>query len=196
MSYLGIDNTARDVAIEAGAYTTDPRLISKIGFADEALRQWEHRYPGDPQLARSYFLMFEALRKIYTIDEQQLAWSYMQHILSVYRSTYFWKIVHADLARGFTEHWFAVAQICPTPLPTRPPDYRGRWIPPTPQPTVAPVPTQSPTPTPPGQPSVVIMVPPCVPAATPTPLPTELPVPTETEPPVPMETESPVPMPT
>lgn len=191
MSYLGIDNTAHDVAIEAGAYTTDPRLIAKIAFADEALHQWESRYPGDPQLARSYFLMIEVLRKIYTLDAQQRAWSYMQHVIHVYPTSYFAKVLRTDIALGFTEHWFATPEICPTPLPTRPPDWRGRWTPPTPEPTPIPTPTEEPTPIPPGMPKVVILTPPCVPPETPQPEMTEAPLPEES----PIPESSPVPLP-
>ncbi len=171
MSYLGIDNTARDVAIEAGAYTTNPGLIARIAFADEALREWERRYPGDPQLARSYFLMVEVLRKIYTQDAQQRAWTYMQHVIAVYPASYFAKLLRADVGRGFTEHWFAIAQICPTPLPTSNP--RHPQLIPTPMPV--PTPVETPTPTPPGQPKVDVITPPCVQPQTPAPTPTATP---------------------
>ena len=168
ISYLGIDNTAHDVAIEAGAYTVDPRLISKLMFADEALHQWEHEYPGDPQLARSYFLMIGALRKVYTQSAQNLAWAYMQHVIHVYPASYFAKVLRRDVAIGFTEHWFAVAQICPTPLPTQSPG-RGRREEPTPSPTPVPTPVLTPTPTPRGQPNVDVITPPCVQPQTPAP---------------------------
>lgn len=189
MSYLGIDNTAHDVAIEAGAYTTDPGLISKLAFADEALQQWEHRYPGDPQLARSYFLMVEALRKVYTMDAQQRAWSYMQHIIHVYPSSYFAKALRADIARGFTEYWFTVADICPAPLPTINPRHPQS----TPSPTPELTPEETPTPTPPGQPKVVLMTPPCVPAETPQPEESAVPIPMESTAPMPSEEPSPEP---
>ncbi len=74
ISYLGIDNTYRDGAISAGAYTTDPKVIAKLDFATEALRRWAQKYPNDPQLPRSYFLAVQVLRKVYTQPEQQLSW--------------------------------------------------------------------------------------------------------------------------
>lgn len=176
ISYLGINNTARDVAIQAGAYTTDPRLISKVAFADEALRAWEHKYPGDPQLARSFFLMAIVLRKIYTQDAQQRAWAYMQHIIHVYPGSYFAKVMRADIARGFTEHWFALPEFCPTPLPAAEPRRRA-----TPEPSAEPTPIPTPSPTPPpGAPKTQILIPACVQPATPTPTPE--PTPEETAP--------------
>ena len=118
MSFLGINNTFHDETIRAGDYTTDSGIIYKVAFADEALEQWSHRYPGDPQLARSYYLAIVMYRKIYTQDAQQKAWTYMHVLTSRFGGTYFGKLEKADIARGFTEHYFANAQLCPTPLPS------------------------------------------------------------------------------
>lgn len=162
MSYLGIDNTYRDGAISAGGYTTDVHLISKLDFATEALRRWAAKYPNDPQLPRSYFLAIQVLQKVYTQSEQQTAFEFMQLLAGRYKHTYFGKIMSASLARGFTEHWFALAQVCPTPLP----------------PGVMPENTPSDTPTPspaPGRPSVDLITPPCVPPS-PVPEVTEAPI--------------------
>jgi hypothetical protein len=149
MSYLGIDNTYKDGAISAGAYTIDPRLIAKLDFATEALRRWAAKYPNDPQLARSYFLGVQVLRKVYTQPEQQTTWVFIQLLVTKYGNTYFGKVMKGSLAQGFTEHWFALAQICPTPLP----------------PGVMPSeePEASPTPSPaPGHPAIDVITPPCV----------------------------------
>uniref|UniRef100_E6Q4U9 Uncharacterized protein n=1 Tax=mine drainage metagenome TaxID=410659 RepID=E6Q4U9_9ZZZZ len=115
MSYLGINNTFRDDAIRAGAYTTNSGLISSVNFADEALRDWAHRYPGDPQLARSYFLAVQAMSKLYVQPEQQRAYHYMLVLVKKFPHTYFGKVMKESLARGFTEHWYAPAQPCGTP---------------------------------------------------------------------------------
>jgi hypothetical protein len=149
MSYLGIDNTYKDGSISAGAYSTDPKLISKLDFATEALKRWAAKYPNDPQLARSYFLGIQVLRKIYTQGEQQTTWEFMHILVTKYKGTYFGKVTTASLASGFTEHWFAMAQICPTPLP------RGAM------PEATPVATPTPSPAP-GQPVVELITPPCV----------------------------------
>jgi hypothetical protein len=166
MSYLGIDNTFKDGSISAGAYTTDPHVISKLMFADDALQRWAAKYPGDPQLARSYFLGIQVFRKVYTQQGQQVAWEYIQMLTHKFPNTYFGKTIKADLAKtGYTEHWFALPQMCPTPLP----------------PGVMPENTPSATATPspaPGQPAVELITPPCIqpsPVESPTPMPSPSP---------------------
>jgi len=150
MSYLGIDNTYKDGAISAGDYSTDPKLISKLDFATEALRRWAQKYPNDPQLARSYYLGVLVLRKVYTEPEQKTTWEFMQLLVRKYPNTYFGKSMKTAIAQGFTEHWFAVAQICQTP------SLFGRVA-------ATDTPTPEPTPSPgPGSPTVQIITPPCV----------------------------------
>jgi hypothetical protein len=151
LSYLGIDNTYKDGAVSAGAYSTDPRLIAKLDFATDALRRWAAKYPNDPQLARSYFLGIQVLRKIYTQPEQDTAWQFMQILVKQYPNTYFGKTMKASIANGYTEHWFALAQICPTPLPL------GAGVMPEVTPDVTPTPSPAP-----GHPTVVLITPPCV----------------------------------
>ncbi len=182
MSYLGINNTFHDVFVEAGPYTTNSNLINKVNFADEALRQWASRYPNDPQLARSYFLAIQVMKKIYTRPIQQEAWTYMHILVSKFPSTYFGRVMKADLAKGFTEHYFANAQLCPTPLPSG-----------APAPQNAPVATPSPTPKP-GEPRVQIIDPPCVqpsPVPTPTAAPSNFPSPAATPAAAPSNSPSP-----
>jgi len=184
MSYLGINNTFRDESIRAGAYTTDPRIITRVSFAEEALNDWAHRYPRDPQLARSYFLGFQMDRKIWTQDYQQRAFTYANLVVSRFPSSYFAKALRASLKIGFTEHYFATPVPCglveASPLPT-PANGNRRGATPAPSPT----PTETPTPTPspaPGQPKVEILPVPCL---TPTPSPSPTPTPTPTPSPTP-----------
>jgi len=161
LSYLGINNTFHDETIRAGDYTTDSNIINKVSFADDALRAWASRYPGDPQLARSYYLAIVMFKKIYVQSYQDKAWAYMHTLTSRFGSTYFGKLEKADLARGFTEHYFADPQPCPTPLPS------GVL----PQDLATPAATPTPSPAP-GRPKVQIIVPPCV---SPSPPPTAAP---------------------
>jgi hypothetical protein len=152
MSYLGIDNTYKDGVISAGAYTTDPHLIAKLDFATEALRKWAAKYPNDPELARSYFLAVQVLRKVYTQPEQQVVWEFMHLLVVKYGNTYFGKTEKSVIAQGYTEHWFGLAQLCPTPLPL--------GVMPEATPNATPVPSP-----PPGHPAVDLITPPCVQAS-------------------------------
>jgi hypothetical protein len=181
LSYLGIDNTFKDAAVSAGAYTTNPAIISRLSFADDALTQWAKKYPNDPQLARSYFFGEEVYRKVYTQAGQQKAWQYIQILLHKFGDTYFGKIMKQSIAKyGFTEHWFALPQICPTPLP------KGVTPENTPSATATPSPA-------PGQPSIDLITPPCV---TPSPTPTASPSPSGSGAPSPSASVSPSPSPT
>ena len=172
LSFLGINNTFRDAAISAGDHTVDPAIVSKIGFADDALRDWASHFPHDPQLARTYFLAIRAHRKIWLKPEQETAWVYMNRITTLFPTSYFGKLTKADMAIGFTEHYYAEAVPCPAPTAT---------------------PTLEATQTPTVVASVVPKARPGRSKATPTPAPTATPTPTPTETPSPAPTPAPTP---
>jgi hypothetical protein len=159
MSYLGINNTFHDDTIRAGAYTTDPKLISSISFADDALTAWAKKYPNDPQLARSYFLAFLMYQKVYTPQYQQKAWDYAHIVLKKWPASFFGKALKKDLGIGYTEHYFADPVPCASLL-------AGDSA------AATPAPTPSPTPRP-GQPKVDVLPVPCIAASpSPSPMPT------------------------
>lgn len=173
MSYLGINNTFRDDLIRAGAYTTDPHLVSQIEWADDALTSWAKKYPNDPQLARSYFLAFQMYRKVWIQEYQQKAWDYAHIVIKKWPSSFFGKALKKDLAIGFTEHYFATPVACSSLAITASPNPHS-----TATPTASPSPTPTPTPAP-GQPKAEVLPVPCLtPTPSPTPLPTGLITPT------------------
>lgn len=203
LSYLGINNTFHDDAIRAGDYTTNPGLISSVNFADEALHQWANRYPRDPQLPRTWFLAMRMYRKIFTQPAQQKAFEYMHLIAERFPDTFFGKLEKRDLKIGFTEHYFALPQACPSPLPipTLPPGGHAPRSTPTPSATPQPTPSPTASPTPASNtPAVIVLPVPCFtpqPTPSPTPVPTPAPStpPTATPPPVPSGAMTPVPSP-
>src|SRR5271166_2409890 len=89
MSYLGINNTLRDAYVMAGEHTTFPVVIQKVFWAENALLDWQHRYPKDPQLPRSLFFLAAAYLKIWTGDGQAHALFYVDELRDKYGSTYF-----------------------------------------------------------------------------------------------------------
>jgi hypothetical protein len=120
LSFLGINNTFRDAGISAAEHTTDPAIASKVDFAIDALNDWQKQFPRDPQLSRTYFLAQITLKKIWIRKYQDKAWSYMQHILVAYPTTFYGRTVKADIARGWTSHYYAAAVPCDaaaTPAP-------------------------------------------------------------------------------
>lgn len=128
MSFLGIDNTLRDAAISSGDHTTDPNIAHKVSLAEDALDAWARKYPRDPQLARSYFLASLVERKIWLRANQERAWNYLSQIESRFANTYFGKLVRKTLEIGFTEHYYAPAGPCATPIPETSPGATERTL--------------------------------------------------------------------
>jgi hypothetical protein len=180
LSYLGMNNTFHDAAISSGDHTTDPGIISKVAYAEDALEAWANKYPRDPQLARTYFLATQVERKIWTKDAQGRAWVNLNRLVKQFPKTYFGKLLAKDLAIGFTEHYYALPETCATPPPApTPAPYlfdAGPDDVPTPEPSPTPLWTPAPTPAPiqttlsTGLRSEIIAQA-CVPPATPSPSP-------------------------
>jgi hypothetical protein len=182
LSYLGMNNTFRDSAISSGDHTIDPGIIHKVELAENALEAWGKKYPRDPQLARTYFLATQVDRKIWTKNNQELAWKYMNRVVQLFPGTFFGKTLKADLAKGFTQHYYALPVPCTTPVPSAPPDPNatvtpaGAFAAPSPDasPTIEPTPTPKPTPqiTQAAKNLRIEVIPqPCVPPPTPSPSP-------------------------
>jgi hypothetical protein len=130
MSYLGINNSLRDAYVMAGEHTVYPAVIQKIKWAEEAFRDWQRKYPHDPQLPRSTFFLFGAYLKVWNGDGQSHALQYVKELRDKYGSTYFGKLIRANLAKGLTLHVFYAALPCspapgeatPAPPPAPSPD--------------------------------------------------------------------------
>ncbi|HEV2038399.1 MAG TPA: hypothetical protein VGQ96_07320 [Candidatus Eremiobacteraceae bacterium] len=168
LSFLGINNTFRDQSVRAGDHTIDSTVIGKADAAADALRDWERKYPRDPQLARSLFLGSLAYLKIWTVSGQQKAAAYLLELRNKFASTFFGKRARSSLQKGLTMHVVEAALPCtlmpnsvvptPGPVPTANASYNIKvsTIPApcyqvTPAPTAsAPVPSASPTPSPSG----------------------------------------------
>jgi hypothetical protein len=162
LSYLGINNSLKDAAIMAGDHTTFPVVIVKIQFAEDALLDWQRKYPSDPQLARSLFLLSTAYLKVWTPDGQTKAEYYLFELRDKYPKTFFGKQAKSSLSKGLTMHVFAASQPCqpvvgaptptPAPAPTADPKKNIRV-------DVEPGPCFTPPPAPAGQPIPVPTVP-------------------------------------
>jgi len=171
MSYLGMNNTFRDAAISSGDHTTNPGIANRVAFAEDALEAWAKKYPHDPQLARTYFLATVVERKIWLKPNQERAWIYLNRLVQLFPTTYFGKLLATDLKIGFTEHYYALPEPCPTAPPTPPPVDEGidAFFVPPPLGPLPDAPTPAPTPLPSVTPvalatglSVVVLPQPCV----------------------------------
>jgi hypothetical protein len=178
-SVTEIENIFHDTNIRSGPFTTDPHIVHDVAMADAALRDWDKHYPRDPQLSHAYYLASRSYAKIWIKTAQERGWRYLNLVAHRFRNTYFGRVASASLAVGYTEHYYAAADLCTpaptaTPLAAPPPRGRAHVTPsPVPSPGDTPSPAPSATPAPPhGQPKVQIEITPCVTPA-PSPAPTE-----------------------
>ena len=67
MSILGIRNTLKDLAYKAeGNPGNAEQVFGSAAFAEEALKEWEHKYPRDPWLAKSVAALAHMYTKVPT----------------------------------------------------------------------------------------------------------------------------------
>jgi len=212
LSFLGINNTFRDQAVRAGDHTVDGSVISRVEFANDALRDWRRKYPLDPQLARSLFLGAKAYLKIWTTAAQTQAAALLIELRNKFPTTFFGKQAKSSLQKGFTMHVYGAAQPCtlipnmatptPAPVPTPNPKYNIKVSvedAPCFVPSPSPTPTPSPSPSPTGSAALPTVTPSGVPSPSaspiaslsPSPLPSAGPSPT----PSPSAGPSPTPLP-
>ena len=98
ISYLGIDNTYRDGAISAGAYTTDPKLdLPSSTLRPKRCSAGRQSIPTIRSF-RARTSRRQVLRKVYTQPEQQLTWEFIQLLVPKYRKSYFGKTMAATFA--------------------------------------------------------------------------------------------------
>jgi hypothetical protein len=166
LSFLGINNTFRDQAVRAGDHTVDGSVIGRVELANDSLRDWRHKYPLDPQLARSLFLGAKVYLKIWTTAAQTQAAALLIELRNKFPTTFFGKQAKSSLQKGFTMHVYGAAQPCtltpdmatptPAPVPTPNPKYNIKV-----SVEQAPcfVPTPSPSPSPSGSAGVPSVTP-------------------------------------
>jgi hypothetical protein len=69
MSVLGIRNTIRDQGLKVDVDSTKaPTTLTSVGFAEDALRDWEHKYPCDRWIPWTIYALEHFYTKIHTAD--------------------------------------------------------------------------------------------------------------------------------
>lgn len=85
LSILGIRNTIRDLGLK---YDNDPSkgdaTISSVAFAEKAIRDWQKRYPLDPQLPRNIYFLEHLYAKIQSPQGTQKAYATSTWLFSSY----------------------------------------------------------------------------------------------------------------
>lgn len=98
MSILGIRNELRDLdqrltySPDAGASSLGTAL-----FVENAIRDWEAKYPADPWLARSVYQLTHVYAKIHTDEGRQRAVSALRWLTSRYRTSPFCNVAQTEV---------------------------------------------------------------------------------------------------
>ena len=74
MSILGIRNQLRDLGLRL-QYAPDREadVLGAAGFVEDALHDWEHKYPADPWLAKSVYQLTSLYARIHSSNGQENA---------------------------------------------------------------------------------------------------------------------------
>ena len=72
MSILGIRNQLRDLDLRL-QYAPDrgEDILGAAGFVEDALHDWEHKYPADPWLAKSVYELTALYARVHSATGQQ-----------------------------------------------------------------------------------------------------------------------------
>jgi hypothetical protein len=99
MSILGIRNQLHDLALRVQyAPEKSADVLGPAGFVEDAISDWEHKYPSDPWLPRNVFLLERLYSQIHT-DEGQTRTSRTLHwLLARYPHTWYGKQAKTELA--------------------------------------------------------------------------------------------------
>ena len=98
MSILGIRNELRDLdqrltySPDAGASSLGTAL-----FVENAIRDWEAKYPADPWLARSVYQLTHVYAKIHTDEGHQRAVNALHWLVSRYHSSPFCNVAQTEV---------------------------------------------------------------------------------------------------
>jgi hypothetical protein len=99
MSILGIRNQLRDLDLRE-QYTPEKTadVLGPAGFVEDALHDWEHKYPSDPWLPRNVFLLERLYSKVHSSDGQHCTSRTLHWLLARYPRTWYGKEAKTELA--------------------------------------------------------------------------------------------------
>jgi len=101
MSILGIANTIKDQTVRFDRRPEEMESeMSTIGFAVDAIHDWEHKYPSDPWIAKSLFYLERFYNRIPTDAGRAQAKATMAWLVHDFPNTWYGKIGKRELAEG------------------------------------------------------------------------------------------------
>lgn len=105
MSVLGIRNTIKDVGANLDIDQSRwPNLASKAAFAEDALHDWEKKYPQDTWLAKSLFSLERMYAKLDSDEGRQRAVASMKWLVHDYPRSWYGRTGRKELALGKVGH--------------------------------------------------------------------------------------------
>lgn len=98
MSILGIRNELRDLD-QRLSFSPDagPAALGTAVFVENAIRDWEAKYPGDPWLARSVYQLTHVYARIHTPDGRAKALSALHWLTRRYPSSPFCNVAQTEV---------------------------------------------------------------------------------------------------
>jgi hypothetical protein len=88
MSILGIRNQLRDLGLrlQYSPQNTEA-VLGSAAFVEDAMRDWEHKYPADPWLAKSVYQLTDLYSRVHTVHGHRNAARALRWLLSRYGRT-------------------------------------------------------------------------------------------------------------
>lgn len=101
MSILGIANTIKDQTLRFDRRPEEMESeMSTIGFAVDAIHDWEHKYPTDPWIAKSLFYLERFYNRIPTDAGRAQAKATMTWLVHDFPKTWYGKVGKREIAEG------------------------------------------------------------------------------------------------
>ena len=101
MSILGIGNVIRD---QTKKYDVRPDLLEDelgaVRFAVDAIKDWEHKYPQDPWIAKTLFSLERFYNRIPTEDCREQARVTMAWLVRDFPNTWYGRVGKHEIAEG------------------------------------------------------------------------------------------------
>ncbi len=99
MSILGVRNQLRDLALRVQyAPEKGADVLGSAAYVEDAIHDWENKYPQDPWLAKNVFLLTQLYAQIRTDEGQRSTERTMHWLLGRYGSTPYAEQAKSQLA--------------------------------------------------------------------------------------------------